>query len=135
MIAADVRRDIEALPQLVQLADTFFSREANDSTARYAVELALEEMFTNMVKYNANGAGDIRVELAMRGGEVIVRLTDFDAPRFDPFADAPAADVGASLGERTPGGLGVHLVKKMMDRIEYSHADRTSTVTLYKRVN
>ncbi len=134
MIAADIDRDIAALPEIMRLADAFF-RSAEAPAARYAVELALEEIFTNMVKYNESGRGAIRVGIDRRENEIVVTLVDSDAPRFDPFTEAPETDVSASLAERTPGGLGIHLVRKMMDRIEYSHTNRTATVTLYKRVH
>ena len=134
MIAADIDRDIAALPALVKLAARFFDSHDGVAGARYAVELALEEVFTNMVKYNA-GAGPIHVTIDERRGEIVLTLTDSDAPPFNPFTEAPETDVTGSLAQRAPGGLGIHLVRKMMDRIEYSHRDRKATVTLYKRVN
>lgn len=135
MIATDLDRDLEALPQVMQLAESFFSPLPGSGKVRYAVELALEELFTNMVKYNGEGAGPIRIEIELKNGEVVVRLQDFDAPRFDPFRDAPPFRPDQSLEERKPGGLGLHLVREMMDRIEYSHHNRTSTITLAKRVD
>lgn len=134
MIGADLARELEALPQVMQLADSFFSTGAGDGKVRYAVELALEELFTNMIKYNAEGGGSIRIELELVNGEVVIRLSDFDSPHFDPFRDAPPFRPGQSLEDRRPGGLGLHLVREMMDRIEYSHHNRTSTITLAKRV-
>ena len=134
MIAANVTRHMHALPDVMRLSTIFFDKSEGDPKIRFAVELALEEMFTNMVRYNGEGQGDIRVELDRAGQEIVVRLIDFDAPRFDPFTDAGEAAVDCALKERNPGGLGVHLVKKMMDRFEYSHHDRTATVTLYKRM-
>lgn len=134
MIAADIDRDIAALPALVKLAARFFHSHHDVGHARYAVELALEEVFTNMVKYNA-GAGPIRVTIDRRRGEIVLTLTDSDAPPFDPFTEVPETVVTGSLAERAPGGLGIHLVRKMMDRIEYSHRDRTATVTLHKRIS
>ena len=119
----------------MRLVDTFFAATATDPKVRYPVELALEEIFTNVVKYNSAGKGDIRVDLGIRDHELVITVTDFDAPRFDLTSDAPPVDVDSPLAERTSGGLGIHLVKQMMDRIEYSHADRTGTITLHKRLN
>jgi anti-sigma regulatory factor (Ser/Thr protein kinase) len=134
MIAANVTRQMHALPDVMRLSEVFFAKSEGDPKIRFAVELALEEMFTNMVKYNGEGEGDIRVELDRTSSEIVVRLTDFDAPRFDPFTEAREVDIDRSLEDRSEGGLGIHLVKKMMDRFEYSHHDRTAMVTLYKRV-
>ena len=128
-------RRIDALQDVMKLVETFFVKMSADPTARYAVELALEEIFTNMVKYNTLGKSDIRVDLAIRDHDLVVTLTDFDTPRFDPVAEAPEVDVSRPLDERREGGLGIHLVKRMMDRIEYSHQNRTGTITLRKRLN
>lgn len=88
-----------------------------------------------MVKYNATGESDIRIEMAVREHDLVVSITDFDTPRFDPAGEAPPVDVNRPLEERREGGLGIHLVKQMMDRIEYSHQNRTGTITLRKRLN
>lgn len=127
-----VPRSIAALGDITRLIDRFFAESAL-ATARYPIELAIEEIFTNMVRHNAAGSSDLRIELAASDGEVVATVTDFDAPRFDPTTDAPPPGIERQLEQRTPGGLGIHLVKKMMDRIEYSHRDRTATVVLRKR--
>ena len=134
-VSGEVARDIGALPEVMRLVDVFFADTNANPEIRFPVELALEEMFTNLVKYNPGGKGSIRIDLGVREHDLVMTLTDFDAPRFDPVADAPEANIDGPLHTRTAGGLGIHLVKKMMDRIEYSHENRTGTITLHKRMN
>lgn len=74
------------------------------------------------------------MELAIRGSELMILLTDPDCPRFDIRTDAPEVDLFQPLESRTPGGLGIHLVKKMVDRIEYDHVDRVGTIRLFKKL-
>jgi sigma-B regulation protein RsbU (phosphoserine phosphatase) len=133
-VSIEVARRMDALPDVMGIVDMFFADKKADSKLRFAIELSLEEIFTNVVRHNGEGLGPIRVELGIRGNEAVVRITDFDADRFDITTDAPEVDTTRPLHERTPGGLGVHLVKKMMDRIEYSHRNRTGTITLYKEI-
>lgn len=133
-MSARFRRDIEALPEVFDLAAQFLSSQQLDSELRFAVDFALEEVFTNFVKYNPGGVSDIGVSLRIEDDQLKLVLTDFDSPRFDPNSDAPVVDINKPLAERKPGGLGVHLVKTMMDRVEYGHEERTSTITLYKRL-
>jgi serine/threonine-protein kinase RsbW len=133
-MSARFRRDIEALPEVFDLAAQFLSSQQLDSELRFAVDFALEEVFTNFVKYNPEGSSDIGVSLGIEDDQLKLVLTDFDSPRFDPNSDAPVVDINKPLAERKPGGLGVHLVKTMMDRVEYGHEERTSTITLYKRL-
>lgn len=131
---ARFRREIDSIDELVRFVGTFFEAEAIDPSERFAVDFALEEIFTNLVKYNQNGTGDIEVSLKLRDGELVLELVDYDSVRFDLGRDAPEVDIRKPLEERTPGGLGVHLVKNLMDRVEYRHEESTSTVTLYKRL-
>ena len=132
---ASVPRQIGSLSEVMELVERFFAATSTNPEVRFPVELALEEIFTNMVKYNASGKGDIRIDLGVRDGDLVVTVTDFDTPRFDPVADSPEVDIDQPLEERRVGGLGIHLVKRMMDRIEYSHRNRTGTITLHKRLN
>jgi anti-sigma regulatory factor (Ser/Thr protein kinase) len=128
------RREIGSLDDLVRFVEEFFSAEGLDPADRFAVDFALEEIFTNFVKYNPEGKGDIDVSLSLRAGELVLAVADPDSASFDPGRDAPAVDTGKPLEERVPGGLGVHLVQKVMDRVEYRHEESASTVTLYKRL-
>jgi phosphoserine phosphatase len=99
----------------------------------YAVIMAVEELFTNMVKYNADGAGPITVEIECVGDEVICQLTDPDSDHFDVTA-APDADVGLPAEERRPGGLGLHLIRRMLDAIDYEYSGRSSRISFRKRL-
>ena len=131
--SATVPRSLASLEEIARLVEGFFAARAAHARTRYPIELAIEEIFTNMVRHNASGQSDIRIELDTRDGDIIVTVTDFDAPRFDPMTEAPPPAIERQLAQRTPGGLGIHLVKKMIDKIEYSHQNRTATVTLHKR--
>jgi anti-sigma regulatory factor (Ser/Thr protein kinase) len=59
---------------------------------------------------------------------VEVCLVDRDVERFDPTA-APDADVSLSLDERVPGGLGLHLIRRLTDTMEYHYDEQTRTAT------
>ena len=128
------RRHLDALPEIFELAHSFVVREALQPALQFPLDFALEEIFTNLVKYNGQGDSDVEVDLKVSDGELIITVTDFDTHRFDVNEDAPEVDITKPLSERVPGGLGLHLVKKMMDRLQYSHENRTGIITLYKRL-
>lgn len=133
-MSAKFRRDVGALEEVFELVEAFFSREALSPRFRYPVDLAVEEVFTNFVKYNADAQSDIGVSLRREEGELVVSVTDFESVPFDLTKRVPP-DIAAPLGQRTPGGLGIHLVQNVMDRVEYEHRNKESTVTLYKRLD
>jgi anti-sigma regulatory factor (Ser/Thr protein kinase) len=62
-----------------------------------------------------------------------VTIIDTDAEPFDIMA-APEADVNLPIEQRKPGGLGIHLIRKMVDTIQYSYVaeQRTSRITFRK---
>jgi serine/threonine-protein kinase RsbW len=93
----------------------------------------VEEIFTNMVKYNRGSAHRIRIAVSRADDSVVVRLTDFDVDPFDP-ASAPEVDVDLPLEARRPGGLGLHLVKSLADKLTYEYEDRVMRVSVVKRI-
>jgi len=124
-------RTLDALERVFALTDRFFRAENVDVRHRPALDLAIEEIFTNMVRHRA-GCREIRLRLRRTPSGVRAELTDPDGSPFDPTR-APDADVDAPLERRREGGMGIHLVRRMVDRVEFEHRDGSSTVTLTKR--
>ena len=93
----------------------------------------MEELFTNMVKYSPGGDAGVRMDMATIAGGVEVTLTDYDVERFD-VTKAPDVDVGMPIERRKPGGLGLHLIRRLVDSIEYEYAEesRQSRITFRK---
>lgn len=124
-------RDIKSLDKIFEFVWGFLARNKIDEATGYSVNLAIEEIFTNMVKYNAGSLNDISISLSRDKDRLIMRLTDHDVDSFD-VTKSGEVDIGQPLHKRKAGGLGLHLVKKVMDRIEYNYEKRTSTVTMTK---
>jgi serine/threonine-protein kinase RsbW len=97
------------------------------------LDLIVEELFTNLVKYGGNAREEIRIALDREPGRLVIVLQDFDSERFDLTQTKPV-DIDAPLRERRPGGLGIHLVKRMADDVRYDYANRVSTITVIKRI-
>lgn len=97
------------------------------------LEFAIEEIFMNMVKYNTESQNDVTIQLALENNTLSACLIDRDVHSFDPTTHE-AVDIHQPLHERTPGGLGLHLVKKMMDDVIYEYSDRACKITLIKRL-
>jgi serine/threonine-protein kinase RsbW len=121
------------LDDIFKFSSDFFASEAIDPGLLSAVDFILEELFTNMVKYSPGGGPLIRVEMAKIDGGVEVALTDYDVEQFD-VTQAPDVDTGLPIEQREPGGLGLHLIRRLVDSLEYEYsgASRRSRITFRK---
>lgn len=126
------KRSVNELQAIVAATQRFFEASGVDSAIRTHVDLAIEELFVNMVTYNLGTTQDIVLQLQQAGEGIEVSLTDFDVEPFDP-SRPPAVDIDAPLEERQPNGLGLYLVSKMVDSIHYEYQDRMSRITFYKQ--
>jgi serine/threonine-protein kinase RsbW len=127
------KRSIHELQAIVAATDLFFAERRIDAALRMPVELSIEELFVNMVKYNRATNRDISLRLDWIGDAVEVSLTDYDVEPYDP-RQVPEIDADAPLAARRPGGMGLYLVSKMVDAIHYEYRNRESMVTFTKRM-
>jgi len=127
------KRSIESLEDIFAFTAEAFASHQLDARLLPAVDLTLEELFTNMVKYSKTGEAEVRLDLTRVPGGVEVTLTDPGVEFFD-VTRASDVDVTLPIEQRTPGGLGLHLIKKMVDFIEYQYLEesRTSRITFRK---
>ena len=98
------------------------------------LNLALEEILTNIISYGYtdNCEHEIKVRLSMQPEEVRVDVED-DGQPFNPLA-APEADTTKPLEERTIGGLGIHLVRKLMDGLEHQRQEGKNLLIIKKHL-
>lgn len=98
-------------------------------------ELALEEIFMNIVMYGSRPGIPPRVEvsLSLRPDAVTMTVED-DGPQFDPLS-LPPPDVTASLADRKAGGLGVFLVRNVMDTVSYERVAGRNQLRVLKRID
>ncbi len=122
------KRSFDELKEIVALTERFFSEHDIDPSLRYVVDLAVEELFVNMVTYNVESNADILIQMSPHEHGVEVSLTDFDVDKFDPTEAGPV-DISATAEVRVPGGLGLFLVQKMVDSIHYDYRNRQSKIT------
>ena len=127
------KKDHRSLEEVFAFIGECMSMYAVDADAGAAVSVAVEEFFTNMVKYSPEGKHDIALRISREGNTLRVSLVDTDVERFD-VTKVPEAETGAPLEERRTGGLGIHIARHMIDSIGYEYADRCSTITLLKNL-
>ena len=120
-ITLELMADMAGLETADQALDQFASRMTWPETALFQVRLVLEELMMNVISYGAAGGTAIprvRLHLDQQGSLLRMEIAD-DGVAFDPL-QAPAPDLDASIEDRPIGGLGVFLVRELMDSVDYA---------------
>jgi anti-sigma regulatory factor (Ser/Thr protein kinase) len=125
-------RDFASLDRIVGFVREFVSAERLEETLAFDMDLVLEELFTNQVKYGGRSSHDIDIRLERGERGVIMTMRDFDSQPFDPTL-APKVNVDRTPDEYRPGGLGIHLVRQLTERFEFEYLDRVCTITVALR--
>ncbi len=100
------------------------------------LNLAMEEWVANVISYayEEGVKGDVELTTYMESGRLTITVKDRGTP-FDPTKQNDV-DVDAGLEDRKIGGLGIHLVRSIMDTVEYRRTtDGYNEVTLTKKIN
>lgn len=125
------KRDIKSLDFMFKSIQDFAIENKLSERIIFALNLATEEIFTNMIKYNSKNQNDILFDLVKDYKKIKLTFTDFDVEPFD-INKARTYDTNLSLEERPIGKVGIHLVRKMVDKIDYNYENRNSIITLIK---
>ena len=129
-----LHNDIRQIPQLAEFVESIASIAQLDSGLTMSLNLALEEAVTNVILYAYPQGSDglVDIEAVIRKDNLKFVVTDSGKP-FDPTA-APEADITLDVESRPIGGLGIFLVRKIMDSVRYERADGKNILTMSKKL-
>ena len=129
-----LHNDIQQIPQLADFVETIASEKDLSQNLAMSLNLALEEAVTNVILYaypdGADGLVDVEAILKEHSLEFII--TDSGKP-FDPTA-VPQADTSLALDERPIGGLGIYLVRQLMDEVHYQRVNEKNVLSMIKNI-
>lgn len=128
------RNNIKDVPALGKFIDEIADEENIDPAISGSVNLALEEAVVNVMNYAypEGKEGVINLESNVTSEEWIFRLVDSGMP-FDP-TKADDADVTLDVEDRPVGGLGIFLVRQIMDSITYKRDRDTNVLIMTKKL-
>ena len=120
------------LPVLIRFLQEFWSAAKLPPAQAPTFELALEEVFVNIVTHGSQPGRTTSVEVSLALAESgLSMMVEDDGPAFDPL-QLPAPDVTASLADRPVGGLGVFFVQQMMDSVSYQRIGARNRLTMIR---
>jgi serine/threonine-protein kinase RsbW len=127
-----VKNAFAAIPAANEAASRWLAGRNAPPAADYLANLAIEELVTNCIKYAYDDTSEhiIEIELKLSAGELVVTVKD-DGHPFNPL-ELAEPDTSLPVEDRTIGGLGIHLLRKMSDGMEYARVGRENQLTLRK---
>src|SRR5690348_9442213 len=142
-ITMEMPGDLSQLAAMASAVDDLLAENAVAPEVAFQVNLCIDELVTNAVRHGTATGGPppriaVRVTVGRKRGAaagsgpglVEVRVSD-DGQEFNPLT-APPPDLDADLDHRLIGGLGLHLVRTVMDEVLYSRHGGRNVVTLRK---
>ena len=126
--------DIETIPQLNEFIDSVAEEVGLEMSLTMSLNLALEEAVVNVMEYAypEGQKGNVEIEVTADQQWMTFVITDTGIA-FDPTMKEDA-DTTLSAEERPIGGLGIFLVRQLMDVIDYKRQDNKNVLTLRKKL-
>ena len=129
----DVLTDREELNGITEAIEAFAESQDWSADLLFRINLVLEELVLNIMDYgHEDKEHHIKISLTSGDDMVTVHIED-GGHAFDPLTDAPEPDVDGPIENRSIGGLGVKLVREMMDDMSYRRENGRNYLTLSRR--
>lgn len=123
----------EAVAQLSAAFAAFAEAHVLPEDVRRSMAIAVDELLANVLSHGLpQGGGQVTLEVDLRPDRLVVQVSD-DGPPFDPLGRS-APDTTSPLKDRPIGGLGIHLVRQLVDDVRYQRRGDRNEVTLTKQL-
>lgn len=131
-LSLQLKNDLSELDTMRDPLDNFYASHNLPDNVRHAFDMALEEIFVNIVSYafEDNKEHIIDLSLQVKGNEVVGDLKDDGEPYNPLLRPDPKIDLG--IDERKIGGLGIYLTKRLMDEVEYKYENNINCLMFKK---
>lgn len=124
---------IEGMDEILDFVSSLLDAHGCSAQARTQLRMAMEELYVNVAHYAyPSGDGWVEIRGSVEDGVATFQLIDGGTP-FDPLAK-PDPNILLSGEERDIGGLGIYMVKTMVDEVEYVYCDGCNQLTLRKKL-
>ncbi|MBR5023830.1 MAG: ATP-binding protein [Victivallales bacterium] len=126
---------IENIPAVTAFVEEQLEQVGCPMKAQMQIDIAIDELFSNIAQYAytpKTGKATVRVEVTENPMAVVISFIDNGIP-YDPLAKADP-NVSLPADERQIGGLGIFMVKKSMDEINYEYKNGQNVLTIKKHI-
>ena len=133
-LSFELHNDLSELDTLEEKLDEFCQKLQVTTKCFCEINLALEELFTNIISYGFSDDAEHRIKFTISHDDktVTMRIED-DGEPFNPMEEA-APDIKCPIEDRKIGGLGIHLIKNVMDDVTYKRQNDKNLLVLKKKI-
>lgn len=130
-----IKNDLAEIEKLAEKIETFGKSRGIPAVIINNINLSLDELITNTINYGYRDELEhqIKIDLQLSEMEVVVELRDAGLP-FNPL-ERPDPDINKELDDREIGGLGIYLVRQLMDQVEYQRRGEENIIVMKKRLH
>ena len=130
-----VRGRYESIPTITHFVGEAAQAAGLSEKDTFHCQMAADEACTNVIEhaYGKEDAGDIEIVCLIEPGVCTIRIADQGHP-FDPDS-IPAPKISSNIGEIQPGGIGLHLMRELMDEVRFEFNERGNLLTMVKTLS
>jgi len=131
-LTLQIKNSFASVQSATEAASRWLMKQGAPAEIQYFASLAIEEFATNSIKYGYDDTNEhlIEISLSLSGAELTLTIVD-DGRAFNPL-EIPEPKLSLPVEERPVGGLGIYLVRKMSDRLEYVREGTKNRLRLQK---
>ena len=134
-VSFKLKSKLSELDNLCQQVERFGKSNGLSSKCIFEANLALDELFTNIISYGFNDKKEhiIEITIALKNNTLVFNIQDDGIPFNPTEADAP--DMECTIEDCKIGGLGIYLAKNLMDEVCYQRCKKKNILTLKKNID
>ena len=132
--AFELKNDQSELDRLCRNCEELGKSIGLSDKTIFDMNLALDELFTNIISYGFQDHHEhiIKINITIEGDQLQMRIEDDGVP-FNPLA-VKAPDIQCGVEDCQIGGLGIHLIRKIMDDVQYQRLSGKNILLLQRKI-
>jgi anti-sigma regulatory factor (Ser/Thr protein kinase) len=129
-----IKNDFSEIEALAQAVNDFIKKLQLPVKIGNSIDLALDEILNNIILYGYEDKNQhfIDILISLEDDYIVLEIRD-DGREFNPL-DIPEPDTESGMDERPIGGLGLHLIRNMMDEIQYTYENKKNCLIMKKKI-
>ena len=135
VLKIQISNQLSEIRKIRKELDKFYNFHNLPAKITNVIDMAVEEIITNLISYayEDNYKHEINIQLSLTNVEIILEINDDGRP-FNPL-EKSIPDTSSSIEDRPIGGLGIHIVKKLMDSVDYKYKGNRNCLIMKKNIN